>query len=68
MGIKNKYFFNFALPPNVLDSYKKYKKETQVIIGISAIPIGQIRMTNESASALAGMVPHAFIPMWQANQ
>ena len=52
----------------MLDSYKKYKKETQVIIGISAIPIGQIRMTNESASALAGMVPHAFIPMWQANQ
>ena len=26
---------------HVLDSYNKYKKETQVIVGISAIPIGQ---------------------------
>ena len=44
----------------MLDSYNKYKKETQVIVGISAIPIGRIRMTNEE---LAGGVPPALIPL-----
>ena len=48
----------------MLDSYNKYKKETQVIVGISAIPIGRIRMTNQE---LAGGVPYAFIPLWGAR-
>ena len=38
----------------MLDSYNKYKKETQVIVGISAIPIGRIRITNQ---VLAGRAP-----------
>ena len=45
---------------HVLDSYNKYKKETQVIVGISAIPIGRIRITNQ---VLAGRVPYALIPL-----
>lgn len=49
---------------HVLDSYNKYKKETQVIVGISAIPIGQRRMTNQD---LAGGVPYALIPLWYFN-
>ena len=44
----------------MLDSYNKYKKETQVIVGISAIPIGRIRMTNQ---VLTGRVPYALIPL-----
>ena len=49
----------------MLDSYKKYKKETQVIVGISAIPIGRIRMTNQE---LAGGVPYAFIPLCDSKE
>ena len=44
----------------MLDSSNNNKKETQVIVGISAIPISRIRMTNQ---VLAGGVPYALIPL-----